>query len=120
VSESFWVITGTTRTGQLSNDVALAAQSTATVVILMGMNKLSEIQSVFVQQGKSTTPVAIIQHGSLPQEQVAISQVRDLVATAAKQQLGAPAIIIIGEVVNERIGWELPQELLNTTQYAHA
>ncbi|MGB3852612.1 MAG: uroporphyrinogen-III C-methyltransferase [Tunicatimonas sp.] len=120
VSESFWVITGTTRTGQLSNDVALAAQSTATVIILMGMNKLAEIQSVFVQQGKSATPVAIIQHGSLPQEQLAVGQVRNLVATAVERQLSAPAIIVIGEVVNERIGLKLPQELLNATQYAHA
>ena len=35
VSESFWVVTGTTMTGALSADVALAAQSTATVVILV-------------------------------------------------------------------------------------
>ena len=35
LSESFWVITGTTRTGELSRDIKLASQSTATVVILM-------------------------------------------------------------------------------------
>ena len=120
VSESFWVITGTTRTGQLSADVALAAQSTATVVILMGMNKLAEIQSVFGQYGKATTPVAIIQHGSLPQERVAVCEVRNLVVTVAEQQLGAPAIIVIGEVVNERINSALPFEFLESTQYAHA
>lgn len=120
VSESFWVITGTTRTGQLSNDVALAAQSTATVVILMGMNKLQDIQSAFVQHAKAATPVAIIQHGSLPQERVAVCEVRNLVATAAEQQLGAPAIIVIGEVVNERISSELPLQFLKPAQYAHA
>ncbi|MGB3778681.1 MAG: uroporphyrinogen-III C-methyltransferase [Tunicatimonas sp.] len=120
VSESFWVITGTTRTGQLSNDVALAAQSTATVVILMGMNKLRDIQSVFVQHGKAATPVAIIQHGSLPQERIATCEVRNLAVTAAEQQLGAPAIIVIGEVVNERIRAALPLEFLKPVQYAHA
>ncbi len=120
VSESFWVITGTTRTGQLSNDVALAAQSTATVVILMGMNKLAEIQSVFGQHGKATTPVAIIQHGSLPQERVALCAVESLVTTAAEHQLGSPAIIVIGEVVHERISSELPTECLPRVQYAHA
>ncbi len=120
VSESFWVITGTTRTGRLSNDIALAAQSTATVVILMGMNKLSEIQSVFTQYGKSATPVAIIQHGSLPQERTVIGEVGNLAATATEQQMGAPAIIIVGEVVNERISAALPLEFLKPTQYAHA
>ena len=120
VSESFWVITGTTRTGHLSEDVALAAQSTATVVILMGMRKLAEIQEVFLRQGKERTPVAIIQNGSLPQERIAVGHVRDLVATAAEHQLSSPAIIVIGEVVNERIRYELPQEIIERVQYAHA
>lgn len=120
VSESFWVITGTTRTGQLSGDVGLAAQSTATVVILMGMRKLAEIQETFIRQGKEATPVAIIQNGSLPQERIAVCQVHDLVATAAEQNLGAPAIIVIGEVVNERIPAELPHEIMERVQYARA
>ena len=47
VSESFWVITGTTKTHQLSSDILIAAQSTATIVILMGMGKLNEIVNVF-------------------------------------------------------------------------
>ena len=37
-SESFWVITGTTRTNELSKDVYTAAQTDATVVILMGLS----------------------------------------------------------------------------------
>ena len=40
ISESFWVITGSTKEGRLSKDIELAAQSTATIVVLMGMNKL--------------------------------------------------------------------------------
>ena len=120
VSESFWVITGTTRTGQLSGDVALAAQSTATVIILMGMSKLTEICDVFTYQGKGATPVAIIQHGSLPQERMAICQVHNLVTTAVEHRLGAPAIIVIGDVVNERIGSELSNEIIAHVQYAQA
>jgi uroporphyrin-III C-methyltransferase len=40
-----FVITGTTSARKLSTDVALAAQSSATVVVLMGMSKLNEIVS---------------------------------------------------------------------------
>ena len=36
-SESFWIITGTTKDHKISSDVALAAKSNATVVVLMGM-----------------------------------------------------------------------------------
>ena len=67
-AESFWVITGTTKQHKLSEDVALAAKSNATVVILMGMGKLSQITSLFEQEGKGDVPVAIIQEGTTPQE----------------------------------------------------
>lgn len=101
VSESFWVITGTTRSGKLSRDVSLAAQSTATVIILMGMSKLQEIQEVFETHGKQETPVAIIQNGSLPEEKSGLGHVYNMEAMAKKKQLGAPAIIVIGDVVAE-------------------
>ena len=71
-SESFWVITGTTRAHKLSNDVALAARSSATVVILMGMSKLGEIMALFQSTGKSETPVAVIQEGTTTNEKIGI------------------------------------------------
>ncbi|MCH5717657.1 uroporphyrinogen-III C-methyltransferase [Niabella hibiscisoli] len=40
-NESFWVVTGTTRSGDISRDIELAAQSSATVIILMAMSKRS-------------------------------------------------------------------------------
>src|SRR5690606_10014974 len=46
-SESFWVMTGTTRDHQLSSVIALAAKSNAIIVILMGMSRLSEIVGLF-------------------------------------------------------------------------
>ena len=67
-AESFWVITGTTKEHKLSNDVALAAKSNATVVILMGMSKLGEIMQLFKKEGKEDTPVAIIQNGTTEHE----------------------------------------------------
>ncbi len=100
LSESFWVVTGTTRTGELSNDIRLAAQSTATVVVLMGMSKLKEIQQVFSAFHKEKTPVAIIQNGSLPTEKIGIGRIEDMAEMAEQHQLAAPAIIVIGEVVS--------------------
>ena len=46
-AESFWVITGTTKDHKISSDIALAAKSNATVVVLMGMGKLQEIIALF-------------------------------------------------------------------------
>ena len=101
-SESFWVITGTTKNHQLSTDVALAAKSTATVVILMGMSKLSEIVRIFLEENKQNTSVAIIQNGTRANENVGIGTIKTIEKIVKEKQLANPAIIIIGEVVKER------------------
>ncbi|MBN8826538.1 MULTISPECIES: uroporphyrinogen-III C-methyltransferase [unclassified Spirosoma] len=98
LSESFWVVTGTTKDGQFSNDLQLAAQSTATVVVLMGMHKLAQIMAVFTDCGQSDTPVAIIQNGTLPEQQVVIGRVSDIVQKTEEAGVGNPAIIVVGEV----------------------
>ena len=101
-SESFWVITGTTKEHKLSNDVALAAKSSATVIILMGMSKLGEIMNLFKKEGKENIPVAIIQNGTTEHEKIGIGTVASIEDKAREQQLSNPSIIVIGEVVNHR------------------
>ena len=100
-AESFWVITGTTSQKKLSKDVRLAAQSTATVVILMGMGKLKEIVEVFKDYGKGNVPVGIIQNGTTVNEKSGFGTIKSIEKVVSEKQLGAPAIIVIGEVVNE-------------------
>ena len=75
VSESFWVITGTTSDHKLSKDVSLASQSSATVVILMGMHKLDEIISIYQKNRTDDLPVAIIQNGTTQNEKKAIGEI---------------------------------------------
>lgn len=101
VSESFWVITGTTSERKLSSDVCLAAQSTATVVILMGMSKLSEIVAIFKKYNKSEVPTAIIQNGTTKSEKLGLGTIDTIEEVVAQKQLSSPAIIVIGEVVKE-------------------
>ncbi|GAA3596781.1 uroporphyrinogen-III C-methyltransferase [Flavivirga amylovorans] len=101
-SESFWVITGTTKNHQLSSDVALAAKSTATVVILMGMGKLTEIVRIFSEENKQNTSIAIIQNGTRDDENVGIGTIETISDIVAEKQLTNPAIIVIGDVVKER------------------
>lgn len=100
-SESFWVITGTTSEKKLSEDVKLAAQSTATVVILMGMGKLQEIVEIFSRYGKADIPVGVIQNGTTENEKAGFGTIRNLEQIVAEKELTAPAIIVIGEVVRE-------------------
>ena len=108
ISESFWVITGTTSDHKLSKDVALASQSSATVVILMGMNKLDEIVSIYQTNRTDDLPVAIIQNGTKSTEKKVFGTVSSISKLVEEHQLSSPAIIVIGEVVKHS---------LNFTQY---
>lgn len=98
-AESFWVMTGTTRHGELSADIALAAQSTATVVILMGLRKLDAILAQFMAAGKAATPAMVVVSGSTPQETVVLGSVADLATKMPASEIHGPGIIVIGAVV---------------------
>jgi uroporphyrin-III C-methyltransferase len=97
VSESFWVVTGTTKSGEISGDVALAAQSTATVVILMGLRKIHDIMKLFQSYGKGETPVAVIQNGTLRNQKNVFGTVTTISSLTIEEELGPPAIIVVGE-----------------------
>ncbi|WP_299670307.1 uroporphyrinogen-III C-methyltransferase [uncultured Polaribacter sp.] len=112
-AESFWVITGTTKEHKLSNDIALAAKSNATVVVLMGMGKLSEIIQLFQQENKNNLPVAIIQNGTRTNEKVGIGTVDTILEIVREKELSNPAIIVLGEVVNHR-------NIIGTIQYKYS
>lgn len=99
VSESFWVVTGTTKSGDLSPDLALAAQSTATIVILMGIGKIEQIMDQFVAQGRSDTPVAIIQNGTMENQKHVIGTVSTIASMMQVQDINSPGIIVVGDVV---------------------
>lgn len=101
-SESFWVITGTTKNHKISEDIKLAAKSNATVVILMGMSKLPQIVELFQAQGKNNLPVAIIQEGTTQNEKIGIGTVDSIENIVAEKQLKNPAIIVLGNVVKHR------------------
>ena len=100
IARSFWVVTGHTSDGSLPKDLALAAQSSATIVILMGMSKLQEIVAIFSEHGKENTPVAIIQHGTTKKQSSVFGQINDIQDKIRASKVSNPAVIIIGEVVS--------------------
>lgn len=99
ISESFWVITGSTSDGRLSDDLKSAVHTTATVVILMGYAKLEQIVGFYQQHGKGQLPIALIQNGSLPNERIALGRIDNILEEAEQNLVGVPAIIVLGEVV---------------------
>ncbi|WP_025764896.1 uroporphyrinogen-III C-methyltransferase [Dyadobacter tibetensis] len=98
-SRSFWVITGTTQDGELCDDLYLAAQSKATVVVLMGLHKIKEICAIYQKFGRGHLPVAVIQNGTKESQKLAIGQVWEINRLVQEKGIGAPAVMIFGEVV---------------------
>ena len=101
ISSSFWVMTATKKEGTFSHDLKYAAQSSTTMVILMGMRKVEEIVSEVSKYRCSTTPIAIIQNGSLANETVALSTLSKTTELLKQIDNSQAGIIVIGDVVAE-------------------
>lgn len=99
ISRSTWIVSGTSLSGEVTEDLRHAARSQATVVVLMGVGALDEIVSIFISEGKANSPVAVIQNGSLESQRVVTGTVASISEAVERAQAGTPAIIVIGDVV---------------------
>ncbi len=79
------------------------AKLNATIVVLMGVERLSEICENLIKFGKDpNTPVAIIEKGFSAEERILEGNLSNIAEKAKKEKIEPPAIIVIGEVVNLR------------------
>lgn len=99
INEGFRVMTGTTQIDNLSKDFQSAVDSNATIVILMGFNKLAQIVAAYKALGKDEMPIAVIQNGSLPDEVIAAGTIDSIQEVVEAKGMSTPAIIVVGEVV---------------------
>ena len=103
VNESFWVITGTLASGEVSSDFRLAAQSTATIIILMGMSHLHEIANLIGHVRSTNEPMAIVQNATLTNQKFVRGNAGNIFELATEHSLQTPAVIVIGKVVEESL-----------------
>ncbi|MFZ6000854.1 MAG: uroporphyrinogen-III C-methyltransferase [Bacteroidota bacterium] len=114
IAKSFYVVTATNSAGELTADIHAATKLDATVVILMGLGKLQEIVNVFEQAGKTDTGVAVIQNGSLPEHQIAVGTINNIVQIATEKNIGTPAVIVIGDTVKLHPAFQSAHEVVQT------
>ncbi|MFC0228395.1 uroporphyrinogen-III C-methyltransferase [Serratia aquatilis] len=102
-ASGFHVITGHLRQGNQPQDWATLAKLEGTLVILMGMTQLEAICQQLIAGGKpASTPAAVVMHASHQQQQIAAGTLATLVEQVAAQGLTAPALIVVGNVVDLR------------------
>ena len=108
-------VTGHAKPGSTGPDWAALAhtceQARLTLVIYMGVSGAAHIQAQLLTGLPACTPVAIIQHASLPQQRHAVCELQHLHATLRSEQLGSPSVIVVGDVM---------QGLLAVAQGSHA
>lgn len=96
-------VTGHAKPGDQGPDwVALAHtahQARLTLVIYMGVKLAEQIQSHLLQGLPANTPVAIVQHVSLPQQRQVITRLDAMSQSLVEHQLGSPSIIVVGDVI---------------------
>lgn len=74
-----------------------------TLVVLMGVAALPRLTQALISHGRSPqTPAAVVERGTLPDQNVVTAPLRQLAEHAAREGIRSPATIVIGEVVNLR------------------
>ena len=96
------------RSGLASTRGLLVIYPNQTLVIYMGLVGLPTICQNLIGHGLSSeTPIAIIEKGTTPQQQVVIGTLNTIEELLTKQNVSAPTIIIIGSVVSlhQKLAW---------------
>jgi uroporphyrin-III C-methyltransferase len=95
-------VTGHTAAGTEPDWRALAA-SGMTLVVYMGIARAEALQSALREAGlDASTPIAVVQDASLARERQLTTTLGGLAQDIAVNEIGSPAIIVIGEVARAR------------------
>ena len=96
VSRAFHVITA--HTADDRQDFSRYAALDGTLVFLMGLNSLPETASGLISGGMPPeTPAAVISEGGTPRQRTVRGTLADITEKAAKENLTAPAVIVVDE-----------------------
>ena len=110
VASSFTVVTGHKALGKSKPKIAWdkLSEGRDTLVILMGIGNLAYVVDQLVKNGKpSSTPVAVITHGTTRHQRSVAGTLKDIVEKVRRANLRPPSVVVIGQVVkfHKRLSW---------------
>jgi len=79
-----------------------ALSKIGTLCFYMGVKNLGRISTELAKHRSPQTPVAVIEWGSTPRQRTAVGTLETIVAVAREMKIEAPALTIVGEVVQYR------------------
>ena len=107
-AQSCIFVTGHLKDGSIDLDWESLAKPAQTIVFYMGLHSIPVLSRELIAHGlPKTTPVALVQQGTTPNQRVYIETLDSLQDLAEREQLKPPTIIIVGEVVSlqEKLSW---------------
>ena len=108
INTSFHVFTGHMKKDGIEHDYETVAKLEGTLVFLMGLGNLEKITENLIKHGKMPeTPVAVIKNGTTAKQETYTGTLETIIEIVRENNVKAPVIIIIGEVVNlrKKIKW---------------
>jgi uroporphyrin-III C-methyltransferase/precorrin-2 dehydrogenase/sirohydrochlorin ferrochelatase len=107
-AQSVRFIAGHLRDGSVALDWASLLQPRETLVFYMGRVGLPQICERLIAHGADpATPLALVQQGTLPEQRVLVSTLRDMPAVLALADIRGPTLTIVGSVVSlhQQLSW---------------
>ncbi len=102
---SFAVVTGHRDESRPWTSIRWDRLATAvdTLVVLMGMRNLEKIAATLIAEGRAAeTPAAVVMEAATPRQRVLVAPLVEIAERAREAGLGAPAVVVIGDVVRLR------------------
>ncbi len=107
-AQSVRFVTGHLKSDDINVNWPELANPTQTLVFYMGLVGLKEICESLIAHGRApSTSVALIEKGTTPQQRVFIADLTSITGIVAAQDVHAPTLIIVGDVVklHESLKW---------------
>ena len=112
-SQACIFVTGHRRKGAEDLNWKMLSHANQTVVFYMGLENVSRICDSLKAHGRAAnTPAALVEKGTTAMQRVFVGDLDSLPAIIADQQVRAPTLIMVGEVValHNKLNWYRPGE----------
>jgi uroporphyrin-III C-methyltransferase/precorrin-2 dehydrogenase/sirohydrochlorin ferrochelatase len=84
--------------------IACVVDGSATLVLLMAVTTLADhVEALLAAGADRSTPVAVVEDGTLPTQRVTRAPLAEVVATAERVGVRAPAVVVIGAVAGPEL-----------------
>ncbi len=112
-AQAVTLLTGHAHDGEPDLDWAALARLNQTLAIYMGVATAGAIAKRLIEHGLApSTPVAIIENGTLPNERVLRTRLDELESTIRDHGIRGPAMILVGAVVDRAQDAAAPAEAI--------